>query len=339
MCHQEPDCGTPSDFYTDNSENPYAQITDTARLMPRTKHTPKEVPIPQAPLSRSMPGSKCEETIPYDVLSLKIGSVSDLSSCDWSAPTAHWSKTCAPPPVVKNKPLPPLKRKSFLFPDDSSGYLEEKYVTGPSRSSEAEIKSLPNAPPPPTKIHQNGEIRSTKPAKKLPTPPKRTVTLVKKPDKVPRNPPMPPKKPPKNSFVYAGSSDNGDPAIPNGSASMQHESTTEKKSKTAHFMPNTVLRREKSLKANLQKDALNKRKTNGKSYNLSGLLEVEDMPPPTFEEEEGGSGSQDPLQNGAPPPTVFRKCQTVLKNKMNRISALKFAGNPLRYSFARPQNN
>lgn len=120
---------------------------------------------------------------------------------------------------------------------------------------------------------------------------------------------------------------------------MQHESTTEKKSKTAHFMPNTVLRREKSLKANLQKDALNKRKTNGKSYNLSGLLEVEDMPPPSFEEEEGGSGSQDPLQNGALPPTVFRKCQTVLKNKMNRISALKFAGNPLRYSFARPQNN
>lgn len=308
--------------------------------MPRTKHTPKEVSIPKAPLFQSMSSYQCEETVPYDVLSLKIGSVSDLSSCDWSSPTAHWTKTCAPPPVVKNKTLPPLKRKSFLFPDDPSEYLEEKYVTGPSRSSEAEIKSLPTAPLPPTKIHQNGVIGSTKPARKLPTPPKRTVTLVKKPDKVARNPPRPPKKPPKDSSLYVGSSDNGDPTlIPNGSASVQNESTAEKKSKTAHFMPNTVLRREKSLKATLQKDAMNKRKTNGKSYNLSGLLEVEDMPLPDFEEEQGCSGSQDHLQNGAPPSTVFRKCQTVLKNKMNRISALKFAGNPLRYSFARPQNS
>lgn len=56
-------------------------------------------------------------------------------------------------------------------------------------------------------------------------------------------------------------------------------------------MFNIVLRREKFLKVNLQKDVLNKWKINGKLYNLFGLLEVEDMFLFNFEEEEGGLGS------------------------------------------------
>lgn len=100
-------------------------------------------------------------------------------------------------------------------------------------------------------------------------------------------------------------------------------------------MFNIVLRREKFLKVNLQKDVLNKWKINGKLYNLFGLLEVEDMFLFEFEEEEGGLGSQDFLQNGVLFFIVFWKCQMVFKNKMNRISVFKFVGNFFRYSFVR----
>lgn len=50
-----------------------------------------------------MLGFKCEEIILYDVFSLKIGSVSDLSFCDWLVLIVYWSKMCVLFFVVKNK--------------------------------------------------------------------------------------------------------------------------------------------------------------------------------------------------------------------------------------------
>lgn len=91
-----------------------------------------------------MLGFKCEEIILYDVFSLKIGSVSDLSFCDWLVLIVYWSKMCVLFFVVKNKFFLLLKWKSFFFLDDFFGYLEEKYVIGFSRFSEVEIKSFFN---------------------------------------------------------------------------------------------------------------------------------------------------------------------------------------------------
>lgn len=71
--------------------------------MLRIKYILKEVFIFKVLLFWSMLGFKCEEIILYDVFSLKIGSVSDLSFCDWLVLIVYWSKMCVLFFVVKNK--------------------------------------------------------------------------------------------------------------------------------------------------------------------------------------------------------------------------------------------
>lgn len=71
--------------------------------MLRIKYILKEVLIFKVLLFWSMLGFKCEEIILYDVFSLKIGSVSDLSFCDWLVLIVYWSKMCVLFFVVKNK--------------------------------------------------------------------------------------------------------------------------------------------------------------------------------------------------------------------------------------------
>lgn len=311
-CHRQPTCGETTNACIDNYENPYAQITDTARLMPRTKHTPKEVSVPMVPLIQPPSDSYIDNRVSYDILSLKVGIQDeiDTASCSMTNGSgAHWAKTLPAPGVCK--PLPTPHRSSFLFPADSSGYIPAAPFHSGSRSSEAEIKSLPTPPPPPSNLHQNGFIK-----------------------KKGKKPPPPPKKPPKSSAVYQ---ENGELLNPNSGEVM--DSDSESKQNTTY----NVKRRKKSTKKYLMKDAINRRKTNGKSYNLSGLLDVDEMPLPEFDEDDTSRhGSRDALQNnGIPHSNVFTKCQTALKSKMNRISALKLTGNTLqnlRYSFAKPQN-
>ncbi|XP_062575879.1 multiple epidermal growth factor-like domains protein 11 isoform X2 [Saccostrea cucullata] len=331
-CEPRVTCGQMSGLFPDNSENPYAQISDTARLMPRTKHIPKEVGIPKAPMTTSQPTAKCEDFTSYDVLSLKAkGKKSDMclkqkQKTEFSG--VKYSKN-PPPPIVKNKPLPPIispnpdKRKSFLFPDDTSDYLTQEPLLSNDRSSEAEIKALPPPPAPPS-AHSNG--------------------LRYKPKKGKKPPPLP-RKPPSNSDIYRDDSNSEGNAAHDGIVSMRTDNETESKSKnkrTSFLMPKKFLRNEPSMKTTLKKDMLNRRKTNGMSYNLSGLLDVDEMPPPDFSDDEEARGSAQPQYPGAEVHmNPLRKCQTVIKNKMNRISALKFASSTLdnlRYSFARPQH-
>ncbi|XP_062575760.1 uncharacterized protein LOC134237637 isoform X2 [Saccostrea cucullata] len=332
-CEPRVTCGETSGFFPDNSENPYAQISDTARLMPRTKHTPKEVGLPKAPMTTSQPSAKCEDFTSYDVLSLKAkGKKSDMCLNKQMQKTefsgVKYSKNSLPP-IVKNKPLPPInspnpdKRKSFLFPEDTSDYLTQEPLLSNDRSSEAEIKALPPPPAPPS-AHSNGFRYKPKKGKK---------------------PPPLPRKPPSNSDIYRDDSNSEGNAAHDGTVSIRTDNETESKSKnkrTSSLMPKKFLRNEPSMKTTLKRDMLNRRKTNGMSYNLSGLLDVDEMPPPEFSDDEEARGSAQPQYPGAEVHmNPLRKCQTVIKNKMNRISALKFASSTLdnlRYSFARPQH-
>ncbi|XP_061190178.1 multiple epidermal growth factor-like domains protein 11 [Saccostrea echinata] len=332
-CEPRVTCGETSGFFPENSENPYAQISDTARLMPRTKHTPKEVGIPKAPRTMNQPNAPFEDFTSYDVLSLKAKgkgkSDSSLSKQKTGFSGVKYSKNHLPP-IVKNKPLPPINspspnvRKSFLFPGDTSDYLKQETPLTNDRSSEAEIKELPLPPAPPSSAHINGFHYKPKKGKK---------------------PPPLPRKPPSNSDIYRDNSDGEGYVEQSGTVSTRPDNETESKSKkkrTSFLMPNKFLRSEPSMKTKLKKDMLNRRKTNGLSYNLSGLLDVEEMPPPDFsDDEEARGGAQGQFPGVENPTNPLRKCQTVIKNKMNRISALKFASSTLdnlRYSFARPQH-
>jgi hypothetical protein len=218
----------------------------------------------------------------------------------------------------------PNARRSFLFPGPSSGgYITHDSCANDNRSSEAEINKLGPPPPPPKSVHGNsGKFKKG------------------------RKPLPPPRKVQKDSTDDEGESQNEQ----EDKLNLRHQNHNEagkviKKTGTSLFTQNKILKKDlSSMKMQLKSDRINRRKSNGKSYNLSGLLDEEEMPPPPpdFKDDvESGRVSGEQLQPAENQTNVFRKCQTALKTKMNRISALRFANGTLgnlRYSFARPKD-
>lgn len=338
-CQQEMP-GATIELYDDNAENPYAQISDTARLLPRTKHCAKEVSIPTAPLMKD----ETQGRDPYDILSLKVkGRGHSEMTFDSHTKDTGWPRVNGICPDVTSTttnrhglPPPPIRypipnaRTSFLFPgsssDESSGYVPYNSCKTTGRSSEAEVEELPLPPPPPTFVSGN----NAKPPKG-------------------RKPHPPPRKLLKDSPVCRTDDQGGSQTEHEGIVNLRHQNemhdeaeNVTMKTRTSFFTQNNIFKKGPSLKMLLTKDRINKRKSNGKSYNLSGLLNVEEMPPPDLNndvESSHVSGEQLPCAENQT--NVLRKCQTALKTKMNRISALRFANGTLgnlRYSFARPTN-